>query len=416
MNPQEHQQHALIPVSDGQNSPAPRQEQKKKTGYWARVAARYTATWRTVLVITVLFVILFALLFSRAFTYDSMYCFFRDLKAVSAFAPSDYKTVSTAFKQGDVVSLPYRGGVAVVNSGGVEVYTPNGERLLNVSRSFKNPRAVASRKYLLAYDNGGKTFSVTNSYTELFHGESEYPILGATVSDSGHFALITASGDALSQVLLYDGYFNLIQRFQRASATVGVSLSEDGKRILLLGMTAENGTARSVLSLFKLGADEPEISMVYDKEIPLSAGFTKHKNYTVLTDTGLRCYDADGDLRTEIDVREKTPVGFTVCEDGVLLVQEVDEIHATHQVLVLDEKGKVLYDGTYDRDVKALALTDKVAYLLSDAEVVRIDTKEGEQQSFAVESGAMGIFAIDEDRIRVVYPAKITYIELARRR
>ena len=415
MEPQENKNRALVPVRE-EKALVQGAKSTEATGYWGRVAARYTATWRALLLVTVLFVILFALLFSRAFTYDSMFCFFRDLKSASAFTPSDYSTVTPAYKEGGAFSLPYRGGVAFVSSGGVEVYTPSGERLLDVSRSLKTPRAVASRKYLVAYDNGGTTFSVTNSYTELFHGESEYPILGAAVADSGHFALITTSGDALSQVLLYDSNFNLIQRFQRASATVSVHLSEDGKRIALLGMAAENGTVRGVLAIYRLGADEPEHAVIYENEIPLAVSFTKNKYYTVLTDARLRCYDADGDIRADINLQGKPTVGFAVCEDGVVLVTETDEISATHRMLVLDEKGKTVYDGRYGRDVKALSLTGQVVYLLSDGEVVRIDTDSGEVHTIAVESGATGIFAVDEEHVRVVYPARVTYIELARRK
>lgn len=415
MESKENKDRALVPAGEGK-ALVQKEQAAEKTGYWTRVATRYTAVWRALLLVTVLFVVLFVMLFSRAFTYDSMYCFFLDLKSVSSFVPSDHGVVTPAFKEGDAFSLPYRGGVAFVSSGGIEVYTPGGERLLGVSRNLKTPRAVASGKYLVAYDNGGTTFSVTNSYTELFHGESEYPILGAAVADSGHFALITASGDALSQVLLYDSNFNLIQRFQRASATVGVHLSEDGKRIALLGMAAENGTVRGVLSVYKLGADEPERTSVYENEIPLAVGFTKNKYYTVLTDTALRCYDADGDPCAEIDLQGKTPVGFTVCEDGTALVLETDEISASHRVLVLDKKGKTVYDGTYERDVKALSLSGEVVYLLSDGQVARIDTDDGEMHVFDIELGATGIFAVDEESVRVVYPAQVTYMELVRRK
>lgn len=415
MGPQENRNNALVPASEGR-ALVPERKATKKTGYWGRVAARYTAAWRAILVVTVLFAVLFVLLFSRAFTYDSVFCFFRDLKSVSAFAAADHGAVSTAFEAGDCVALSYRGGVALVKGDGVEVYAPNGERLFKAHRSFKSPRAVASRKYLVAYDNGGTTFSVTNSYTELFHGESEYPILGAAVSDSGHFALITTSGDALSQVLLYDGNFNLIQRFQRASATVGVHLSEDCRRIAILGMTAENGTVRSVLSVYRPGADDPERTVAFEGEIPLAVRFTKGKNYTVLTDAALRCYDSGGDLRSLTELEGNPPVGFAACEDGTVLVLETDGIRAAHRVLVLDKKGRTVYDGSYGRDVKGVALTGDIVYLLSDGEVAHIDTGSGETHTFGVERGATDIFAVDEERIRVVYPARVAYIELARRK
>ena len=98
MNSEEKQVTALVV--------AERQEPAESKGaYWGRVASRYTVIWRVLLVVLLLFTVLFMLLFSRAFTYDSIFCFFKDLQTVSAFVPSDYDTVYTTFEEGEHVSL-----------------------------------------------------------------------------------------------------------------------------------------------------------------------------------------------------------------------------------------------------------------------------------------------------------------------
>ncbi len=407
MDPKKNASTALV-VAKESRLPVPAEE--KKESYWGRMAAHFTLAWRLMLAALLLFAVLFVLLFSRAFTYDSLFCFIRDLQAVSDFVPNDYATVTAPYEQGDHTAIAYRGGVAFVNSGGVEVYSPNGERLLNLSRKMKNPRAVASRKYLLAYDNGGTSFSITNSYTELFRGESEYPIYGATVSDSGHFALITASGEALSQVLLYDNNFNLVQRFQRASATVGVDLSDNGKRIALLGMSATDGTVRSVVNVYLLGESEPEGSCVFENEVPMAVSFIGNRHYTVFTASALRCLDLDGEVRNTVALQGATPVGFAANKHGVLIALETDAINATHRILALDKKGNILYDGTYDRDVTAVEMGKKEIFLLSEGTVTRIDTDDGASTSSEIETGATGMYRVDDGAVRVVYPAKAVYV------
>ena len=403
MESQENKTTALVAV-EGERLPVP-----KKTSYWARISARYTLIWRVLLVALLLFSVMFILLFSRAFTYDSLFCFFKDLQAVNSFVPSDYDAVSTTFEEGEYTALSYRGGIAFVNTGGIEVYSPDGKRLLDVDVSLKSPRAVASRKYLVAFDCGGTAFSVTNSYTELFRGETDFPIYGAEVSDSGHFALITASNDVLSQVLLYDNNFNLIQRFQRASATVSVSVSDNGKQIALIGVAATSGTAKTVVDVYQLGKSAPDHSFAFEQETPLSVGFTNNRHLTVLTDKALRFSDLDGEIESET-ILNGTPIAFTVSSEGAALVMETERIDATHRVLVLDKRGDLLYDGTFDRDVSAVALGEDEAFLLAGNEVVRIDVDEQQQTVKPVENGATGLFWVDGSQVRVVYPAKVEYL------
>ena len=405
MHPEEQSTTALVAV-EGEKLPV---KAEKTESYWARIASRYTVIWRVLLIVLILFTVLFMLLFSRAFTYDSIFCFFKDLQTVSAFVPPDYGTVSATFEEGEHTALSYRGGVAFVNSGGVEVYSPDGHRLLNVDRVFSTPRAVASRKYLLAYDSGGTTFSVTNSYTELFHGETEFPILGATVSDSGHFALITTSDEVLSQVLLYDNNFNLIQRFRRASATVGVSLSDNGKRIALIGATAESGTPQSVLEIFRLGEAAPELSLGFQNEFPLSVAFTGNKYFAIFTNRALRCCHLDGDIKAEVALNGN-PVGLDVNSNGILLALETDEISAAHRILALDAKGNTLYDGSHEGDITALKMGERELFWLSGDRAVRLDTDTKKVTERSIEQGATDMFCVGDGQLRLVYPAKVEYL------
>ena len=403
MDSEKKQVTALVAI-EGERLPEPR-----RTSYWTRIAARYTVLWRALLVVLLLFAVIFMLVFSRAFTYDSLFCFFKDLQMVTAFVPSDYATVSTTYEEGGYTALAYRGGIAFVNAGGVEVYSPDGRRLLDVDLALKSPNAVASRKYLIAYDSGGTTFSVTNSYTELFRSETDFPIYGAAVSDSGHFALITASDEVLSQVLIYDNNFNLIQRFRRASATVGVSVSDNGRQVALLGIAATEGTARTVLDVYQLGKSAPAYSLSFEQELPLSIGFTNNRHLTVLTDKALRSCDLDGEIEAQTPL-DGTPIAFTVNDEGAALVLETERIDATHRVIVLDKRGAPLYDGTLDRDVSAVALGTDEVFLLAGNQALRIDIDKQQQTAIAVESGATGLFAVDSGRIRVVYPAKVEYL------
>ena len=82
---------------------------------------------------------------------------------------------------------------------------------------------------------------------------------------------------------------------------------------------------------------------------------------------------------------------------------------ATHRILVLNKRGDLRYDGSFDKDVSAVALGEDEVFLLTGNEAVRIDIEKQHQTAVAIESGATGLFAVDEGQIRVVYPAKVEY-------
>ena len=383
--------------------------EKKKKSAWARIATRYGAAWRLLLIATLLFAILFVLLFSRSFTYDSVLCFFEDLQAAAHYYPGDYATVYATFAEGESAALSYRGGIAFVNTAGIEVYSPNGARSLNVAHRMETPRALASRKYLLAFDHGKNEFVVTNSYAELYRGSTERPILGASVADDGHFALITVGASTLSEVLVFDNNFNLVARFSRASATVGVSISDNGRTIAILGATAEQGGVRGVVDVFAMGETEPEASLSLEGEMPLAVSFTDNNSFTVLTDRQLLTYRQDGTLRAEHAV-EGDIVAFSSSEEGTLLVTSTSTTSAVHRVLLLDERGKIRYAGELSGDVFAVAQgKDEVFFLHADS-VMRLDVKEESKTHLAIEKGATGLIAAGEGAVRVTYPAKAQHL------
>ncbi len=382
----------------------------KKDGYWGFVASRYTLIKRILVIALILFIVFFMIFFSRAFTYDSLFSFFKDLQSVAAFVPSDYQTVTATYHEGEEYVLAYRGGVAFVNGRGIEIYSPDGKRLLDVEGEFTAPRAVSSRKYLLSFDQEGNTFVVTSAYSKLYEGKTDFPILGAEVSDSGHFALITGSDTALSVVLLYDSNFNLIQRFERASATVSVAISDNGKRIALLGAVAEQGKIAAKLDVFKLGESEAENTLLLEDEMPLSLGFTDNKHLALLTNRALTFTEIDLDKKTRYLLKDRTIVDFTVNADGAALVLEGDALKAEHTVLAFDEKGEKILDRLFKGDVKAVDRKENQLFLLATDCVVRYDCKEETENVYQLEKEARDLFAAGDNGVRVIYPAKAEYV------
>ena len=385
---------------------------KQPNTYWEKAARLYKMAFRVLLCALPLFVIVFVAVCSHAFTYESIYCFFKDMGATTSFVTADYQSVSYTYEEGERSIVSYRGGVAVVGQHGVEIYSPDGAILLAKEDEMAMPRAVASRKFLVTYDFGQTGFAVTNTYARVHQGETEYPIYMAEVADTGHFALVTPSVDDLSHVYLYNENCKLLNCFEKNYAVTGVAISENGSHIAMLGLASEEGKVYSVMEVYRIGDTTPGTTVTFDGEMPLALDFTNNRNLSVLTDGALRVLTLKGEERAKV-MFEGSTVAFDSNEHGCAVVVDTNDFTAEHRVIVMDKKGKMLTDTTVNGAVSAVSMAERRAFLLSGSEVLAVSGKNGEVVAKECGNGAVGLFAVDGKRVRVAFAgeAKLYTIE-----
>jgi len=397
---------ALVQVS----SQALVQAEGKPLGYWARVARKYQTAWLMLAFVLAFFLIVFCVLFSHAFAYDSLFYFGKDIATLASLPDQGEATVYYDYKGENAIPSAYRGGVAVAHSGGVDIYAADSTQLLSVSyeKPYAAPRIATSRDYLVAYDFGASSFCVCNSYAKLYEGVTEAPIYGAFVSSSGYFTLITGSGEALSEVLLFDADFNLKQRFQRASATVSASVCENGRTVTLVGAVA-TGT---LVEVYMIG-DEVPLSTTSLAGLPLAAGYTTTTKLAVVTDAACYALSQEGKVYETVPFNGAALVAYSIGDHGVAVALETDRIGALYRVLVLDKKGNVEADFVNEGRVKSLSLTKEHVWLLGEGEAtcVRLDHAQT-VAALATDSQALAIVALGDTDARVLSRAEARYFKI----
>ena len=382
---------------------------EKKLGYWGKIAKIYQYVYRGLIVALILFSVVFAVLFPSAFSYNGLRYFIEDLGAAVAIANDESPVLYYTYGEKETTSIAYHGGVALMHRKGVEIYQANGQRTLAVSLSMATPRVTVSRNYLVAFDLGGTTFSVCDAYSELYRGNTEFPIYGVTVSDAGYLAVITASDHALSQVLLYDGNYALIQRFYRSSATVSAAISDSGRHIALLGLNAQGG----VLDLFVLGDADSIFTARFEDELPLTLGFTSAATVAVVTDRAMHTLHVDGRHYDTVSFAGQRPVYYHVDKDGGAVVLEEDAMRAQYRLISADKRGRVRQEQLLGADIKAFSVCDGALWLLSDRELCVYDGKGSTAYRYDVESGALGLSCISQESAYVFYGARAVKYSVA---
>ena len=232
------------------------------------------------------FVVVSFLTNTRLITYQNFYHFFQDLNA-SAERVDIFSHDSLSYSTDEEQSFTlYRKGLAVAGNTGVTIFSATGRQLVSHGVQYNDPVAVGSGKYLLVYERGGKQYSLYNANTQMHAGETEYPISGAAVSDSGMYALISSASDANSAVYLYNNRFSLMNVYKKGGNVLDAAISSDGKRIALLTVTPSGGGVSTSVMLAEPGKG----NAIAEKEIATSLGtqchFTKSGKLAVLTTTG----------------------------------------------------------------------------------------------------------------------------------
>ncbi|MBR7112284.1 MAG: hypothetical protein IKC75_05145 [Clostridia bacterium] len=403
----ENRKTALVPISERALAPI----EGEHVGYWARVGQLYRAATFVLLFLLALFLVTFSVLFAHAFTYDSIFYFGKDIAALSTL-PDGNATVYYDYKGEDAVPAPYRAGVAVAHRGGIDVYAANSERYLSVAfqKPYAAPRISVSRNYLVAYDFGATSFCVCNSYAMLFEGQTDAPIYGIFLSDSGYFTVITGSTTSLSEVLLYDADFNLRQRFGRATATVAAPISDNGRTVALVGASA-GGT---VIDVYVIG-DEKPLSETKFEGFPLAADYTSSTKLAVVTDVAVTALSTEGKIFDTVSFRGAQVAACSIGEQGIALALEVDRIAADYRVLALDKRGNVETDVALSGPVRALSLSDDVMFVLGTGAVtaVRLNRTE-EVLTMSVPEEALSLASAGELGVRVLTPTEALHIKVDR--
>lgn len=391
---QENESKALVKAP----SPVLPMATEKPEGYFGAVARHYRNVSRVLLITLVLFVVLFVLFFSRAFTYDSLYYFVKDLSGIATAVSADCDEISYTYHAGDSAFALYQGGIVRVSTAGVEIFRSDGERALYAELTLHEPRLALSRRYVIAYDFGGTEFYVYNSYDELYRGTTDAPILGITVSDSGAFAVLVPSGNALSAVLYYDSGFALTQRFERASATVDMALSETGEKIAFLGLGADG----SLLDVYEIGRGEPTATVALSVDLPQSVLFLTSKNVAVIGTDGAVVFQTDGKMLENISFAGKSPALVAKGDYGFAVALRDQNAPAAAEVLWLDKRGGELCRFPFENGINGLSLSGKTLFVLSGGGIHSFSSKGEAQGSVACAEDTEEIFAVSGTRVAAV--------------
>ncbi len=356
------------------------------------------------------FVVLSFLTNTNLITYQNFYHFFQDLNA-SAERVDIFSHDSVSYSTNEEQSFTlYRKGLAVAGNTGVTIFSATGRQLVSHGIQYNDPVAVGSGKYLLVYERGGKQYSLYNANTQMHTGETEYPITGATVSNSGTYALISSASDANSAVYLYNNRFALINVYKKGGNVLDVAISADGRRIALMTVKPDAGALSTSVMIAEPGKGTAIAENVIAPSLGLQCEFTESGRLAVLCATGVAYLSGNGDLEFFYDFEGKIPATADLSSDGVAVCLKKSAISEKNIIIIFDKSGNIVYNDVVQQSIGNLAYRDGALFYTVYNGVNRLDVESGQIVFEEYVTDGKVLLAVNNKEILLCSPQKAVYI------
>lgn len=398
---------ALIPWQ-AEKSPS----DQEQNPYYERVSERL-GVFQVILYFSLFaFVVLSFFSNTELITYQNFYRFFKDLNA-SVEGVDVINTDSVSYPTDTEQSFTlYRNGLAVAGNHSVTIFTAAGRQTVSKTVSYQHPVAVGTGKYLLVYELGGVKYSLYNSYTQVYAGETAYPISGAAVSDSGMYVLISSSAQYVSEVYLYNDNFTLINRYARSGYVTDVAINEKGTLLALLTSDTHEGVFSTEVALCEPGEREFKATADVGTAIGLSCVFTEGNTLSVLTAEGVYALNQNGRVLRSHSFDGLTLACASCTADGITVALRDSVMSTEDTVILFGKDGRLLFKERFAEGTTQISRSGSTAFLLSSDGIRAVRGGNGTSSFYPIQVGAKIMLAIGRDEVLLCTAKKAEYVQI----
>ncbi len=130
----------------------------------------------------------------------------------------------------------------------IVVLNPNAGKYQEVSHAFANPLLSTNSNYSIVYNAGATGYTIIDRTSVVHTGMTEHKIFSADVCPKGIYCILTDEEDYLASLTVYRKDHQEMYRYSFVDFYVNkVSISREGNRAVVSGLSAKNGSLLSVL-------------------------------------------------------------------------------------------------------------------------------------------------------------------------
>ncbi len=274
--------------------------------------------------------------------------------------------------------------------------------------SYASPMLSVNAGYGIVYNIDATGYTVFNRDNIIYSGAVKQKILAADIAANGIYAILTRGEDYLSKLVVYRS--DNLEKFKYSFADYymnTVSISKDGTRAVLSGVSARNGGLVSVIYILDFSQDnflqryEMEDTFIYDVK------FLDNGNaYAIGSDKLFFINIHDG-------VKDDIPFGSRYLRtyafhrsQGIVLALSANPDGRSCDLLSFDANGKNDCEIATEEKVISLSMRDNDRAILS-ADKITVYDKNGTLR---------GTVKTDSDARKIVYSDRDTFYVLGKSR
>lgn len=381
--------------------------------YYMKIYRKFRGARFVSILALILFVLMMLTVYSSEITLENFKYLMKYLDINVITAPNEFQPVS--YESGAEMDFAfYRGDFVVITESALNMYDQIGTLSVNSPFTTSTPTLVVSDQYLLAYDKGGYSYSVFNSFSMLYTTTMEYPISNAAVSDEGVYAIVSRNRNYLSVVYVYDKNFNLIDKIQKDKYVMSVDISDDGKKLLVFSMYGDTvGEFCGELQLFNIETSTVEQTVPFTDQMPLKAVFNENDGASLIFSDHLCFYDSDlQPLSSQVTFDGNSASHFVLGDrfSAIAVSENVVGYKSTVTMYGLD--GAKIDDFRVSGQLTEMIACGDRFYLLTSNRLY-VGSTDGSLKEIDVEDDALSVIASDDgEMIFVCYSNRAHTVDI----
>ncbi len=259
--------------------------------------------------------------------------------------------------------MPYNDSVLVYGSSGVKAISSDGDTEWEVALGLSSPFICVADNYILLADKGGKQVYILNRDKLILASKTQYAILDASITPNGTFVTVTDEPYYKGLVTVKNLHDEEVFVWHSGNGyVVDAVLSDDGKRLAVATMNAENKLEAGVL-FFNVSETQAYQTYAYENCLIGSLYNDASQSVLAVADDRLLCFDAKGAQSWRYDYAGKSIEKIAHSRTGVSALALSSGSADSGEICVIDSKGRQVASAKPDGKIRYLTMyADKIAY------------------------------------------------------